>query len=179
MINPEEIIHRYCIGNAPLEQLLLQHSRDVARKALQVADAHPELQLDRTFLQEAALLHDIGIVSVDAPNIHCFGSRPYICHGLAGAEILLGEGLPRHARVAERHTGTGITRQAIEQQGLPLPADYYIPQTMEEQVICYADKFFSKSHPEHEKTLEEAIRSLWKFGPECTDKMMQWNKMFG
>ena len=154
MINPEEIIHRYCIGNAPLEQLLLQHSRDVARKALQVADAHPELQLDRTFLQEAALLHDIGIVSVDAPNIHCFGTRPYICHGLAGAEILLGG-------------------------GLPLPADDYTPQTMEEQVICYADKFFSKSHPEHEKTLEEAIRSLWKFGPECTDKMMQWNKMFG
>ena len=104
---------------------------------------------------------------------------PAICHGLAGAEILLGEGLPRHARVAERHTGTGITRQAIEQQGLPLPADDYTPQTMEEQVICYADKFFSKSHPEHEKTLEEAIRSLWKFGPECTDKMMQWNKMFG
>ena len=179
MINPEEIIHRYCIGNAPLEQLLLQHSRDVARKALQVADAHPELQLDRTFLQEAALLHDIGIVSVDAPNIHCFGTRPYICHGLAGAEILLGEGLPRHARVAERHTGTGITRQAIEQQGLPLPADDYTPQTMEEQVICYADKFYSKSHINQSRTPEQTAQSLAKWGQQCVRRFLEWHEKFG
>lgn len=178
MINPEEIIHRYCIGNSNLEQLLLQHSKDVARKALQVAELHPELNLDVTFLEEAALLHDIGIIMVDAPGIYCYGNRPYICHGLAGAEILRQEGLPHHARVAERHTGTGITRKTIEQQGLPLPPADYIPETMEEQVICYADKFFSKSHPEHEKSLEEAIHSLRKFGPECTKKMMQWNSMF-
>ncbi|MGN0234164.1 MAG: HDIG domain-containing metalloprotein [Bacteroidaceae bacterium] len=179
MIIPEEIIHRYCIGNIQLEQLLLQHSKDVARKALQVAAHHPELNLDCAFLEEAALLHDIGIVSVNAPNIFCHGTKPYICHGLAGAEILRKEGLPLHARVAERHTCTGITRKAIEQQNLPLPLGDYLPETIEEQVICYADKFFSKSHPEHEKTLEEATRSLWKFGPECAEKMMRWNSMFG
>lgn len=179
MVNAEEIIHRHCAGNNALEQLLLRHSRDVARKALQVADQHPELHLDRQFLEEAALLHDIGIVKVDAPGIHCHGTEAYIRHGLLGAEILYQEGLPRHARVAGRHTGTGITRQAIESQGLPLPPDDYVPETPEEQVVCYADKFFSKSHPEHEKTLDEAMRSLWKFGPECTAVMERWNEMFG
>ncbi len=178
MIDTEEIIHRYCAGNSALEQLLLRHSRDVARKALQVAGRHPELGLDREFLEEAAMLHDIGIVLVDAPGIHCHGTEPYIRHGLLGAEILRREGLPRHARVAERHTGTGITREAIERQHLPLPLADYVPETWEEQVVCYADKFFSKSHPEHEKTYDEAVRSLWKFGPECTEKMERWRSLF-
>lgn len=178
MINAEEIIHRYCADNTELETLLLKHSRDVARKALQIADRHPELNLDKTFLQEAALLHDIGITRVNAPGIHCYGKEPYIRHGLEGGEILRQEGLPKHARVAERHTGTGITRKAIEDQALPLPPADYVPETLEEQVICYADKFFSKSHPEHEKSFEEALRSLWKFGPECAEKMNEWKKKF-
>lgn len=179
MVNAEEIIHRHCAGNDALEQLLLQHSRDVARKALQVADRHPELHLDREFLEEAALLHDIGIVQVDAPGIHCHGTEPYIRHGVLGGKILRQEGLPKHARVAERHTGTGITRDEIERQGLPLPLADYVPETAEEQVVCYADKFFSKSHPEHEKTFAEALNSLWKFGPECSEVMERWNQMFG
>ena len=84
MIDTEEIIHRHCAGNSELEQLLLQHSRDVARRALQVAGRHPELGLNREFLQEAAMLHDIGITLVDAPGIHCHGTEPYIRHGLMG-----------------------------------------------------------------------------------------------
>lgn len=178
MIDTEEIIHRHCAGNSELEQLLLQHSRDVARRALQVADRHPELGLNREFLLEAAMLHDIGITLVDAPGIHCHGTEPYIRHGLMGGQILRQEGLPMHARAAERHTGTGITREAIEKQGLPLPPADYVPETLEEQVVCYADKFFSKSHPEHEKTFDEALRSLWKFGPECAATMERWREQF-
>ena len=83
-----------------------------------------------------------------------------------------------HARVAERHTGTGITREAMEKQGLPLPPADYVPETLEEQVVCYADKFFSKSHPEHEKTFDEALRSLWKFGSECAATMERWREQF-
>ena len=80
MIDTEEIIHRHCAGNSELEQLLLQHSRDVARRALQVADRHPELGLNREFLQEAAMLHDIGITLVDAPGIHCHDQLNYSHH---------------------------------------------------------------------------------------------------
>ena len=174
----KELIHKYCEGNKALEQVLLRHSEDVARRALQIARAHPELGADETFLWEAAMLHDIGIVRVDAPSIFCYGTEPYIRHGLLGGEILRSEGLPRHARVAERHTGTGLTASEIEHQNLPLPRQDFRPETIEEQIVCYADKFYSKSHPEREKTPEQALRSLEKFGSEGLDVFKAWIARF-
>ena len=112
-MKPEEIIHRYCKDNSALENVLLKHSSDVAKRALGIAEKHPEFEIDKEFLYEAAMLHDIGIVYVDAPAIYCYGTEPYIKHGLLGAELLRKEGLPAHARVAERHTGTGLTREEI------------------------------------------------------------------
>jgi uncharacterized protein len=174
----EELIHKYCEGNEEQEALLLRHSRDVAKKALQIAKAHPELGADEQFLWEAAMLHDIGCVRTNAPSIHCFGTEPYIRHGILGAEILREEGLPRHARVAERHTGTGLTASEIEHQNLPLPHQDFKPETIEEQIVCYADKFYSKSRPEIEKTPEQALRSLEKFGSEGLDVFKAWMEIF-
>jgi uncharacterized protein len=176
MVN--ELIHKYCQGNEPLEQILLRHSTDVARRALKIAKAHPELKADETLLWEAAMLHDIGIVRVDAPSIYCYGSEPYIRHGILGAEILRGEGLPLHARIAERHTGTGLTAFEIERQNLPLPHQDFTPESIEEQIICYADKFYSKSHPEREKTIEQAAKSLMKFGEEGVIRFRMWVERF-
>ena len=178
MVQVEDLIHRYCGDNAPLEQILLQHSTDVARRALKIAKAHPELGADETFLWEAAMLHDIGITRVDAPGIHCHGTEPYIRHGMMGAEILRREGLLRHARVAERHTGTGLTAAEIERQNLPLPHQDFTPQSIEEQIVCYADKFYSKSHLDVEKTPEQAMRSLEKFGSEGVEVFRAWMERF-
>lgn len=124
------------------------------------------------------MLHDIGIVLADAPGIECYGTEPYIRHGLLGAEILRAEGLEAHARVAERHTGTGLTVEQITRQQLPLPARDFSPETLEEQVICYADKFYSKSHLEREKTPEQVLRSLEKFGDEGVERFRRWMEMF-
>ena len=164
--------------NNALRHILLVHSRSVADKALAIAGRHPELKLDRRFIEEAAMLHDIGIVRCNAPAIQCFGSEPYICHGYIGAGMLLAEGFPRHARVCERHTGAGITRDQILVRHLPLPMRDFLPETMEEKLICYADKFFSKTRLDHEKTLEEAEASLAKFGEEGIHRFRQWERMF-
>lgn len=172
------LIHKYYAGQPELEQILLKHSEDVAQKVLEIAEAHPELHLDRQFLYEAAMLHDIGILYVDAPGICCHGTKPYICHGMLGAELLRNEGLPAHARVAERHTGTGLTKEEILRQSLPLPPRDFVPETLEEKIICYADKFFSKSHLEEVKTPEQAMRSLEKFGPSCVDTFKAWMSEF-
>ena len=67
------------------------------------------------------MLHDIGIFRCNAPDIDCHGEAEYICHGYLGAELMRAEGYPRHARVCERHTGTGITLAMIEERNLPLP----------------------------------------------------------
>ena len=61
-MNPLAIIEKYYASQPELHKLLLVHSTQVAKRALRVADAHPELGLDRQFLMEAALLHDIGII---------------------------------------------------------------------------------------------------------------------
>ena len=178
IMKPEEIIHRYCKDNPALENILLKHSGDVASRALRVAEKHPEFEIDKVFLYEAAMLHDIGIIYVDAPAIHCYGSEPYIKHGLLGAELLRKEGLPAHARVAERHTGTGLTRDEILKQSLPLPPADYIPETLEEQIICYADKFYSKTRLTEEKSFEAALASLRKFGEAGLSVFQEWKLRF-
>ena len=145
---------------------------------MQIVSLHPELNLDREFIEEAAMLHDIGIIKTDAPGIKCFGTEPYICHGILGAEMLRQEGLPRHARVCERHTGAGLSLNEIVSQNLPLPHQDFLPETLEEQVICYADKFFSKTHLDREKSVEKAEKSIAKFGEEGLARFKQWEKMF-
>ena len=125
------------------------------------------------------MLHDIGIFKCDAAGIQCFGTEPYICHGRIGAELLRSEGFPRHARVCERHTGAGITKVQIIAQNLPLSQQDFLPETMEEKVICYADKFFSKTHLDREKTIEQAEKNLSKFGEEGVLRFREWEKCFG
>ena len=174
----KDLIHKYCNGNASLEQVLLKHSTDVARRALQIARKHPELKANEELLLEGAMLHDIGIVRVYAPTIFCFGTEPYIRHGVLGAEILRNEGLPLHARIAERHTGTGLTAAEIIKQQLPLPHQDFTPQSIEEQIICYADKFYSKSRLDEEKSPEQAMRSLQKFGEEGISVFKDWMERF-
>ena len=160
----EEIIDKYYPDDDDLRRLLIHHSRQVAQRCQLIAAGHPELNLDTEFLEEGAMLHDIGIRWCDAPGIYCHGTEPYIRHGAIGGELLRKEGLERLARVCERHTGTG------------LPG--FEPQTLEEQVVCYADKFYSKSHPERERTVEQAAQSLEKFGHEGVEKFLRWAAMF-
>lgn len=82
------------------------------------------------------------------------------------------------ARICERHTGTGLTRQTIIERGLPDPQQDLLPETIEEQIICYADKFYSKSHLERERTIPQTLQSLEKFGNEGVEKFRHWTELF-
>ena len=172
------LILKYYPDDTPLRRLLLHHSEQVATRALLICDRHPELGLNREFLREAALIHDIGIFLTDAPGIHCHGILPYLTHGVQGAALMRKEGREDLARICERHTGTGLTAENIRQQGLPLPETDLLPETWEEQVVCYADKFYSKSHPERERTVEQTAKSLEKFGAEGVKKFLTWAELF-
>lgn len=172
------LILKYYPEDTPLRRLLLHHSEQVAQRALKICDRHPELNLKRDFLREAALIHDIGIFQTDAPGIHCHGTKPYLTHGVEGAALMRNEGREDLARICERHTGTGLTVENIRTQGLPLPERDLLPETMEEQVVCYADKFYSKSHPERERTVEQTAKSLEKFGEAGVKKFLAWAELF-
>jgi len=174
----QKIIDKYYPEDNDLRRLLITHSRQVADRCLLIAKKHPELRLDAEFLEEAAMLPDLGIFRCNAPGIYCMGDEPYIRHGLIGGQLLRQEGWDRHARVCERHTGTGLTAWDIEQQHLPLPHEDFMPEELEEQVVCYADKFYSKTRPGSERTVVEAMRSLEKFGWDGIRRFQRWVDIF-
>lgn len=177
-MNPIELIDAYYPEDNERKHILLVHSRLVAEKALRIADGHPELNLDKDFLYEAGMLHDIGIFLTNAPRIFCFGDQPYICHGYLGADLMRREGYPRHALVCERHTGAGLSLDDIIAQNLPVPHRDMLPVSMEEQVICFADKFYSKTHLEREKTVEKARKSISNFGNVGLERFDHWCEQF-
>ena len=177
-MNPIDIIHLYYDPASDACKILVDHSRDVACKSLEIARMHPEMELDLPFIEEAAMLHDVGIFRCDAPEIKCFGMNPYICHGYLGADLMREQGYPRHALVCERHTGTGISLAMIGQQHLPLPHRDMRPVSLEEQLICFADKFFSKTNLGKEKPVEKIIKGLAKYGNETVTQFRSWEKLF-
>ncbi len=179
-MNPLQIIEKYYPPHLPGWHILTEHSRMVTGKALEVIRKHPELNADSRFIAEAAMIHDIGIFMTNAPDLYCFGDKPYICHGYLGHDIMVKEGFLKHALVCERHTGAGLSIDDIINQQLPIPHRDMLPQSIEEQIICYADKFYSKSGSlDSEKPIEKIRKSLLKFGEEQLKRFEYWHSMFG
>ncbi len=173
------IINKYYPEDNDCKRILVKHSRMVADFALEIVERNPQLALDAQFVEEAAMLHDIGIFLTLAPDIGCRGEAQYICHGFLGAEILRKEGFPQHARVCERHTGTGLTKERIAEGGWQLPQIDMLPETLEEQLICFADKFFSKVKYLHRpRTFQQVIESMARISPESVEKVKEWAGVF-
>lgn len=174
-----DIIYGYYPAG-PLRDILLTHSMKVRDKALECISRRG-LEVDIDFVAEAAMLHDIGIFRCDAPDICCHGNLPYICHGVEGNRLLREEQmLPRHALVCERHTGAGLTVDDIINQRLPLPRRDMTPRSLEEKLICYADKFYSKSGDiEQEKSLDRVMRSMERHGADTLARFLDLHALFG
>ena len=178
-IDPMAIIRRYYPKDSRAGDRLIAHGRQVARKALAVAESLSSGEaVDPVFLEEAALLHDIGMMHTDAPSIDCHGPHPYVCHGLLGKEMLEARGLSAHGRICERHVGAGISRREILQRKLPLPPRDMIPVTLAEEIVCYADKFFSKNGSGTEKSLPSVRAALAPYGPEQLARFDGWVERF-
>ncbi len=179
MIDPIQIIEQYYPKNSDIHYILLIHSEHVRDKALAVAAQNPDLRLDTEFIAEAAMLHDIGIFMCNAPRIHCNGTHQYIEHGYLGAELLRRNcATARHAFVCERHTGVGISKKMIVENNLPLPQRDMLPITFEEQLICYADKFYSKSQLKETLSIERIRTQLGHFGQSQVAKFDAWHDLF-
>lgn len=166
-MNAVALLEKYFANTLALS-ITLEHSRLVAAKALRIADSLGSTRIDRNFIEEAALLHDIGVCRTAAPGIDCHGDEPYIRHGIIGREILEAEGMPRHAMVCERHIGVGLTVADIRAQRLPLPERDMAPLSLEERIICFADLFYSKKPgaADVEKSPDEVRNKLARFTAE-------------
>ena len=177
-MDPIKIIEKYYPVESDAYRILVDHSRSVADKALAIARMHPEMNLDIPFIEEAAMLHDIGIFRCNAPSIDCHGKADYICHGYLGAELMRAEGYPQHALVCERHTGTGLSLEMIEVMKWPIPHRDMLPVSLEEQLICFADKFYSKTKLGKEKSIDKIRISLSRYGSDTAARFAAWCKLF-
>ena len=179
-MNTLQLIEEYYTRDSLSYRTLVAHGEVVAEKALAVAQKVDHLGPDLPFIREAAMLHDIGMFLTDAPSIGCHGDAAYICHGFLGRDLMERAGFPRHALVCESHIGVGITVAEIEDKRLPLPRREVEPRSLEERIICYADKFFSKNKatPPQEKTLDQVTSELKNYGIDQVDRFLVWHEQF-
>ena len=113
---------------------VIKHCKAVTELALETASRLKEtgFKIDFELVEIGALLHDIGRSKTHNVN-----------HGLVGAEIVKSAGLPEPVvSIVKRHMGGGIT--ASEAEWLGWPKDVYVPVTLEEKVVSYADKLIEK-----------------------------------
>lgn len=176
----KDIIDSIYPAGRKVRGILLSHSRSVADEALAISH-RLGLPLGDGEIETAAMLHDIGIIATDAPGIDCHGRAPYLCHGAVGADMLRAAGVPeKYALVAERHTGAGLTVDEITASGLPLPPGrVYMPESLLEKLICYADCFYSKGGDGCRKSLERVRASMAKFGPGESARFEALHSLFG
>ena len=109
---------------------VVEHSKTVAREALRMAKRIRARgnAIDLRKVELGGLLHDIG------------RSKTHdITHGVKGGEILRKLGLGEFVGFAESHIGAGIPREEASELGLP--AKDFVPKTLEQKVVAYADKF--------------------------------------
>ena len=105
-----------------------RHSINVANKALRIANKITKVKVDKNLVEIGALLHDIG-----RSKTHGFK------HALIGGKILRERGLPEAlARICETHILGGLDREDAKNIGLPDKS--YLPETIEEKIVCLADK---------------------------------------
>lgn len=118
------------LAEAGCSSSVIEHCKRVAAFAVKVAKACQKKQpsINVELVEVSALLHDIGRSKTHSVN-----------HALEGGRIARTHGLPLlvvHA--IERHAGGGIPRE--EAKALGWPARDYVPKTLEEKIVCYADK---------------------------------------
>lgn len=154
------LLRKHYADNPVAYAALVAHGDAIMGKIRAIL-ARKRLAVNTGLLTLGAYLHDIGLKQSDSPRLGCHGEA-YIRHGILGRAILEAEGLPDVAMMCERHIGVGLVKEEIERQRLPLPARDMIPTTDEEELLAFADLFFSKKPGEYarEKTKEEIRRHL-------------------
>lgn len=145
--------------------LVHAHCRIVCELAEHLIAADTSLQLlDVDLVRAGCLLHDIGVYRLFDASGRLDHAR-YVRHGVLGHELLAEHGMPEVlCRFCSCHTGVGITEHDVRSQGLPIPPGDYLPDSVEGELVMYADKFHSKADPPAFLTARAYARKVARFG---------------
>ena len=130
---------------------VIRHCEAVASLALKTVQnvKKRNLNVDSHLVEIGALLHDIGRSKTH--TVH---------HAVVGAELGEVLGLPKPViSIIKRHVGGGITSSEAEELGWP--NDVYMPMSLEEKIVSYADKLIVNSR---QAPVEITIRKLNREG---------------
>lgn len=130
---------------------VIRHCEAVASLALKTVQnvKKKNLNVDSHLVEIGALLHDIGRSKTH--TVH---------HAVVGAELGEVLGLPEPViLIIKRHVGGGITNSEAEELGWP--NDVYMPVSLEEKIVSYADKLIVNSR---QAPVEITIRKLNREG---------------
>jgi len=109
---------------------VVRHCEAVAKVAVQTAKkcAKNGAKIDIDLVRVGALLHDLGRAETHGVD-----------HPVVGARIARSLGLPDSlVHIIERHLGGGI--EVDEAREFGWPEGTYVPCTLEEKIVTYADK---------------------------------------
>jgi uncharacterized protein len=133
------------------DQIIVEHCQTVAKVAKTLAEEFERrgINVDTQAVVAAAMLHDIG-----RSKTHT------VRHGVEGSEIVEKEGADKKVvEIVRKHVGAGIAPE--ESRRLGLPDLDYIPRTLEERIVCFADKMVdrNKVRPFDEEVRRFTIKS--------------------
>jgi uncharacterized protein len=135
---------------------VIKHCKAVSDLAVKFANSCQQngVKVDVELVEVGALLHDIGRSKTHNVN-----------HGVIGMEIAQSLNLPQSViSIIERHVGGGITADEAEKLGWPVKD--YLPTTLEEKIVCYADKLIEgRKVVPIEKTLNSLSSELGENHP--------------
>lgn len=127
-----------------------RHSLKVTDKALEIAEKIKKAKVNLNLVEIGALLHDIG-----RSQTHGFK------HAIIGGKILKEKGYSNNlSRICETHILGGLDKE--DARFLKLPVKDYLPESLEEKIICLADKLTAGTR---EVTIEERFQKWFsKYG---------------
>lgn len=138
---------------------VIQHCKTVAKFAVKMAKILQKkgFRVDIELVETGALLHDIGRSKTHTVD-----------HAIVGAKIAESAGMPEAvSKIIERHIGGGIPQDEAVKLGWP--EKNYLPETLEEKIVAYADKLVegNKKVPIN-KTIAQFSRKLGKNHPSIS-----------
>jgi uncharacterized protein len=174
-----DLVYTHCqIVRSIAEQLLRRKS--IAEQLLRRNQAEPDADRpDPDLVRAGSLLHDIGVYQL-YDRSGTLDHAGYLRHGVLGRDLLRALGFPEAlCRFCAHHVGVGLSRDDVLSQGLPLPVEDYLAESVEEELVMYADKFHSKSSPPTFVTVATATARLGRFGADKADGFVALVDRFG
>lgn len=172
-------LHRKYAPNDAVFTLVYDHCQIVSEIAQWcVNNLSAKEKVDVGLLTTAALLHDIGAYVLFDDMGRVTNKRLYPLHAILGGKIIADEGIDeRVAQIVETHLLLGLSEKEIAEKPWPLPARGYIPNSIEGELLCYADRFHSKKPTFN--SYEAFLVRLQEGMPEQVAKFEAWSKRFG